>query len=72
MAGRVGDDVHLRPTQADGGPPVSFESRLLPADRIVAQLDQAGLVVTARLLQGPAEGAMRAIAAFLTRKPEQL
>lgn len=70
MAGHVGDDVHLRPTQAYGGHPVSFESHLLPADRIVAQLGQAGLVVTARLSQERGEGAKRAIATFLARKPD--
>lgn len=70
MAGHVGDDVRLRPTQAYGGHPVSFESHLLPADRIVALLDQAGLALTARLLEEPAEGAKRAIATFLARKPE--
>ncbi|SOD85603.1 Methyltransferase domain-containing protein [Streptomyces sp. Ag109_G2-15] len=58
-------------TLAPGGHPVSFESHLLPADRIVALLDQAGLALTARLLQEPAEGANRTIATFLTQKPGQ-
>ena len=73
LAGHVGDDVHLhlRPTQAYGGHPVSYESHLLPADRIVALLEQAGLALTARLSEEPAEGAKRAIATFLARKPEQ-
>ncbi|MDX3853306.1 class I SAM-dependent methyltransferase [Streptomyces sp. AK02-01A] len=70
VAGWVGDNARLRPTQAYGGHPVSYESHLLPADRIVALLGQAGLVITARLLEEPAEGAKRAIATFLARKPE--
>ncbi|MFD7874077.1 class I SAM-dependent methyltransferase [Streptomyces sp. NPDC059766] len=70
MAGYVGDDVHLRPTQAYGGHPVSFESHLQPPDRITALLDQAGLVVTSQLLQEPGEGMKRTIATFLARKPE--
>lgn len=72
VAGHVGDDLRLRPTQAYGGHPVSYESHLVPADRIVALLNQAGLTVTARLLQEPAEGAKRTTATFLARKPEQL
>jgi SAM-dependent methyltransferase len=36
MAGHVGDDLLLRPTQAYGGHPVSYASHLLPPDRIVA------------------------------------
>ncbi|MFD9393953.1 class I SAM-dependent methyltransferase [Streptomyces sp. NPDC060000] len=70
MAGHVGDDVCLRPTRAYGGHPVSYESHLLPADRIAAMLDRAGLVLTARLLEEPAEGANRTIATFLAQKPE--
>ncbi|MER6290466.1 class I SAM-dependent methyltransferase [Streptomyces sviceus] len=69
MAGWVGDDMHLRPTQAYGGHPVSYETHLLQPDRIVALLDQAGLVLTARLLQEPDEGAKRTIATFLAQKP---
>ncbi|MEX1659164.1 methyltransferase domain-containing protein [Streptomyces pseudovenezuelae] len=71
MAGHVGDDLHLRPTQAYGGHPVSYASHLLPPDRIAALLNQAGLVLTARLLQEPEEGARRAIATFLAHKPER-
>jgi SAM-dependent methyltransferase len=71
LAGHVGDDEHLRPTQAYGGHPVSYESHLLPPDRIADLPDRAGLVITARLVQEPAEGAKRTIATFLARKPER-
>jgi len=71
MAGHVGDDMHLRPTQAYGGHPVSYESHLVPPDRIADLLGKAGLVLTARLLQEPDEGAKRTIAAFLAQKPER-
>lgn len=70
IAGYVGTGERLRPTQAYGGHPVSFESYLLPPDRIVELLGQAGLVVTARLVQEPGEGAKRTVATFLARKPE--
>ncbi|MDQ1064577.1 hypothetical protein QFZ32_000016 [Streptomyces canus] len=70
MAGHVGDDIHLRPTQAYGGHPVSYASHLLPPDRIVALLNQAGLVLIVRLLQEPDEG-KRTIATFLAHKPQQ-
>ncbi|MGW1259825.1 class I SAM-dependent methyltransferase [Streptomyces sp. NPDC002513] len=70
MAGYVGDDVCLRPTQAYGGHPVSFASHLQPPDRLAALLEQAGLVVTAKLLQAPDGGVKRTIATFLARKPE--
>jgi SAM-dependent methyltransferase len=55
----VGDDEHYRPTQAYGGNPVSYESFLLPLDRIADLLGQAGLAVTARVLQEPGDGATR-------------
>jgi SAM-dependent methyltransferase len=71
IAGYVGAGERLRPTQAYGGHPVSFESYLLPPDRIAELLEQAGLVVTARLVQEPGEGAKRTVATFLARKPEQ-
>ena len=71
MAGHVGDNLRLRPEQAYGGHPVSYESHLLPAERIVDLLGQAGLALTARLLEEPAGGANRSIAAFLAQKPEQ-
>ncbi|PVE12172.1 class I SAM-dependent methyltransferase [Streptomyces scopuliridis] len=71
LAGYVGDDEHLRPAQAYGGHPVSYESHLLPADRIVGLLDRAGLVITSRLVQEPDSGAKRTVATFLARKPER-
>ncbi|WP_405885302.1 methyltransferase domain-containing protein [Streptomyces sp. NBC_01136] len=71
LAGYVGADEHLRPTQAYGGHPVSYQSYLLPPDRMVELLDQAGLVVTARLLQEPGEGTKRTVATLLARKPER-
>ncbi|MGP3751055.1 class I SAM-dependent methyltransferase [Streptomyces sp. IBSNAI001] len=70
MAGHVGDDEILRPAQAYGGHPVSYESHLRPPDRIAALLGEAGLVVTARLLEEPGEGAKRAVGTFFARKPE--
>nr|WP_203724929.1 class I SAM-dependent methyltransferase [Streptomyces sp. SID13588] len=72
MAGYVGDDEEeLRPTQAFGGHPVSYASHLLPVDRIARLLGRAGLIVTARLMQEPDEGAKRTIATFLARRPER-
>ncbi|MFD4557651.1 class I SAM-dependent methyltransferase [Streptomyces sp. NPDC058469] len=71
LAGHVGDDQLLHPTQAYGGHPVSYESHLLPPDRIAELLTQAGLTLTARLVQEPAEGAKRTHATFLARKPER-
>ncbi|HWU09718.1 MAG TPA: class I SAM-dependent methyltransferase [Streptomyces sp.] len=72
MAGHVGDDELLRPAQAYGGHPVSYTSHLVPPDRIVTLLRQAGFVVTAHLLEAPAEGAKRSVATFPARKPEGL
>ncbi|MFP1625182.1 class I SAM-dependent methyltransferase [Streptomyces sp. 5K101] len=71
LAGHVGADQHLRPTQAYGGHEVSYESYLLPPDRIVELLKQAGLVLTARLVEEPREGATRTFATFLAHKPER-
>lgn len=64
----VGDE-RLRPTHGYGRP-VSYESYLLPLDRMVDLLDQAGLVVTARLEQGPGARVNRPHACLLARKPE--
>ncbi|MBW8090936.1 MULTISPECIES: class I SAM-dependent methyltransferase [Streptomyces] len=69
LAGHVGNGEHLHPTHAYGGHPVSYGSYLLPADRIAGLLEQAGLVVTARVLQEPVEGMKRPAAGFLARKP---
>ncbi|MFJ9033788.1 class I SAM-dependent methyltransferase [Streptomyces sp. NPDC102274] len=71
LAGYVGDDEHVRPTRAYGGHPVSYESHLLPPDRIAGLLDRAGLAVTARLVEEPGEGAKRTVATFLASKPER-
>jgi SAM-dependent methyltransferase len=65
----VGDDEHFQPTQAYGGHPVSYESYLLPLDRIVELLSQAGLDVVAQLVQGPDEKVSRRYVAILARKP---
>lgn len=71
LAGHVGAGERLRPTRAYGGHPVSFESYLLPPDRIAGLLEEAGLVVTARLVQAPGEGGRRTAGTFLARKPER-
>ncbi|WP_381796746.1 class I SAM-dependent methyltransferase [Streptomyces niveus] len=71
LAGHVGPDQHLHPTQAYGGHPVSYESYLLPPDRIAELLKQAGFVLTARLVEEPAEGAERSFATLLAHKPGQ-
>jgi len=71
LAGHVGNDEHLRPARAYGDHPVSYESYLLPAERIAELLQQAGLVVTTRLVQEPGEGVKkRKYATFLARKPD--
>ncbi|QHY96463.1 Trans-aconitate 2-methyltransferase [Streptomyces sp. S4.7] len=71
LSGHVGADRHLRPTQAYGGHPVSYESYLLPPDRIAGLLKQAGFVLTSRLVEEPLEGAERNFATFLAHKPER-
>ncbi|MFE3252869.1 class I SAM-dependent methyltransferase [Streptomyces sp. NPDC059209] len=71
LAGHAGSDLHLRPTQAYGGHPVSYESYLLPPDRIAELLKQVGFVLTARLLEEPGEGSERSFATFLAHRPEQ-
>lgn len=63
----VGDE-RLRPTHGYGRP-VSYESYLLPLDRVVGLLEQAGLVVTARLEQEPGGRVKRPHACLLARKP---
>ncbi|MFJ1896148.1 MULTISPECIES: class I SAM-dependent methyltransferase [unclassified Streptomyces] len=71
LAGHVGAGQHLRPTRAYGGHPVSYESYLLPPERIAELLKQAGLVLTARLVEEPGEGAERTFATFLARRPKR-
>ncbi|MFF2653719.1 class I SAM-dependent methyltransferase [Streptomyces sp. NPDC058045] len=65
----VGDE-RLRPTRGYGRP-VSYESYLLPLDRMVGLLEQVGLVVTARLEQAPGGRVHRSRACVLARKPEK-
>ncbi|MFD8074968.1 class I SAM-dependent methyltransferase [Streptomyces sp. NPDC059718] len=69
LAGWVGEDEHLRPEHAYGGHPVSYGLHMLPAPRIAALLEEAGLTVTARLVQEPGAGAKRPVATFLADKP---
>ncbi|MFD4370646.1 class I SAM-dependent methyltransferase [Streptomyces sp. NPDC058486] len=64
----VGDE-RLRPTHGYGRP-VSYESYLLPLDHVADLLEQAGLVVTARLEQEPGGLANRPHACLVARKPE--
>jgi SAM-dependent methyltransferase len=70
LSGHVGDDEHTWPTRAYGGLPVSYESFLLPAERIAALLERAGLEVVARLTRPAPAGAGRASATLLARRPE--
>jgi hypothetical protein len=72
LAGYVGEDeyLHLRPTEGYGGHPVSYESHLLPAERIAELLNRAGFVITARLVQEPGEVVRRTVVTLLARKPE--
>ncbi|MEV6741429.1 class I SAM-dependent methyltransferase [Streptomyces sp. NPDC051104] len=65
----VGDE-RLQPTQGYGHP-VSYESYLLPLNRMIGLLEQAGLVVTARLEQEPGGRVNRPHACLLARKPEK-
>ncbi|GAA2409256.1 class I SAM-dependent methyltransferase [Streptomyces coeruleofuscus] len=69
LAGPVGSGEHLRPSHAYGDHPVSYESYLLPPDRIAELLHRAGLVVTTRVVQEPDEGTKRQIGTFLAYKP---
>lgn len=70
LAGHVGNGEHLRPTRAYGDHPVSYESHLLPPDRIAELLDRAGLVVTTRVVQEPEGGVKRQSGTFLAYRPE--
>ncbi|MFE3517777.1 class I SAM-dependent methyltransferase [Streptomyces sp. NPDC059166] len=67
MAGHLGADEVRRPTQAYGGHPVSFETHLLRPERLATLLEQAGLTVTAQLLE-PGTGTARSGGTFLARK----
>ncbi|WP_405817646.1 class I SAM-dependent methyltransferase [Streptomyces sp. NBC_01390] len=72
LAGHAATDepLHLRPAQAYGGHPVSYESHLLPVERIAELLIRARFLITARLTQEPDEGAKRTFATILARKAE--
>lgn len=63
----VGDE-RLKPTQGYGHP-VSYESYLLPLNRVIVLLEQAGLVITAKLEQQPSGRGNRPHACLLARKP---
>ncbi|WP_431961273.1 class I SAM-dependent methyltransferase [Actinacidiphila sp. bgisy160] len=71
LAGWVGEDEHLRPERAYGGHPVSYGLHMLPAPRLAALLEEAGLTVTARLVQEPAAGAKRRVVTLLAERPER-
>ncbi|MGW4674778.1 class I SAM-dependent methyltransferase [Streptomyces sp. NPDC004324] len=64
----VGEE-RLRPTHGYGRP-VSYESYLLPLDRVTGLLGRAGFAVTARLEQEPGGRVKRPHACLLARKPE--
>ncbi|MFF0006544.1 class I SAM-dependent methyltransferase [Streptomyces tibetensis] len=70
LAGHVGNGEHLRPTRAYGDHPVSYESHLLPPERIAELLTRAGLVVTTRVVQEPEGGVKRRAGTFLAYKPQ--
>lgn len=61
LGGHIGADEHYSPRQAYGGNPVSYESHLVPADRIAELLAAAGFRVTARLEQQDGNGRSGAI-----------
>ncbi len=69
LGSHVGPDLHYSPTQAYGGNPVSYESHLVPADRIAELLVAAGFAVTARLDQ-PNDGERRH-AILIAEKPAE-
>lgn len=73
LGGWFGDGGHTRPTQAYGGHPVSYESYLLPPERVAELLAQAGLEVNARMVlkPDPHMEPMRQNACLLARKPNQ-
>ncbi|MEU0666765.1 class I SAM-dependent methyltransferase [Streptomyces lavendulocolor] len=67
LGGHVGDE-RRRPVEAYGHP-VTYESHLLPLDRIAGLLERTGLVVTARLEEAPTGPAGRTYAYLLVRRP---
>ncbi|MFI9155204.1 class I SAM-dependent methyltransferase [Streptomyces sp. NPDC053367] len=68
LAGHAGEGRRRRPTHAYGGLPVSYESHLLPPERLAALLGEAGFDVTARLVQPPEMDGRSTIATFLARR----
>ncbi|GAA3082271.1 hypothetical protein GCM10020000_80320 [Streptomyces olivoverticillatus] len=50
---------------------MSYESYLLPLNRVIGLLEQAGLVVTARLEQESGGRVNRPHACLLARRPEK-
>jgi SAM-dependent methyltransferase len=69
LGGHLGDHERVQGKQAYGGLPVSYESHLLPLERIACLLTEAGLVVTARLRRAPGEDAKRPHGVLLGHKP---
>jgi SAM-dependent methyltransferase len=67
LAGHAGDGERRRPTHAYGGHPVSYESHLLPPDRIAGLLEAAGFEITARLSQVADPGRKRMYVTFIAR-----
>ncbi|SEF16071.1 Methyltransferase domain-containing protein [Jiangella alba] len=63
----LGADEYLRPTEAYGGHPVSYEAYLLPGERIAALIEGAGLTITARLDEPNPKGGGRSFAYFFAR-----
>jgi SAM-dependent methyltransferase len=51
LSGHVGDDEHRSPQHAYGGHPVTYESHLIPADRVAGLVAAAGFTVTTRLTE---------------------
>jgi len=47
----VGDDEHVRPSEAYGGVAVSYEAYFQPAERIVELVRSAGFTITAQLVE---------------------
>lgn len=65
----LGHGEHVRAKQGYGGLPLSYESHLLPVERIVELLAESGLTVVARLLQ---HGEKRDYATLLARSEPAL
>jgi SAM-dependent methyltransferase len=64
----VGDEDVLQPIRGHGGHPVSYETYRLPLDRLATMIDDAGLAVTARILQEPGEREKRQSGYLMARK----